>query len=48
MPTAAMATGCIDFVIPLDRLGAALIALTMAPGGADLLAVPSPAWAAYA
>jgi len=48
MPTAAMATGCLDFVMPLDRLGTALIALAMAPGGADLFAVAAPAWAAYA
>lgn len=45
MPSAAIATGCIDFVLPAHRISAALIALTMAPGGADLLAVPTPAWA---
>lgn len=45
MPSAAIATGCVDFVLPLRRLSAALVALTMAPGAADLLAVPLPPWA---
>lgn len=45
MPSSAMATGCVDFVLPPHRLAAALTALTMAPGGADLLAVPAPHWA---
>jgi two-component system chemotaxis response regulator CheB len=45
MPASAMATGCVDFVLPPHRLAAALIALTMAPGGASLLAVPAPHWA---
>ncbi|HEU4346693.1 MAG TPA: chemotaxis protein CheB [Actinoplanes sp.] len=45
MPSAAIATGCIDFVLPAERIGPALVALTMAPGGAELLAVPTPAWA---
>lgn len=45
MPSSAIATGCVDFVLPLARIGPALIALTMAPGGADLLAVPTPSWA---
>lgn len=45
MPTHAIATGCVDFVLPLDRIPQALIALTMAPGGAALLNVPIPAWA---
>jgi two-component system, chemotaxis family, protein-glutamate methylesterase/glutaminase len=48
MPTAAMATGCVDFVLPLARIACALIALTMAPGGAHLLAVAPSSWAAYA
>lgn len=46
MPVSAIATGCIDFVLPPHRIAAALIALTMAPGGASLLTVPSPHWAA--
>ena len=46
MPIAATATGCVDFVLPLERIAPALIALTMAPGGADLLRVPPSSWAA--
>lgn len=45
MPTAALATGCVDFVLPPQRIAPALIALAMAPGGADLLTVPTPHWA---
>jgi two-component system chemotaxis response regulator CheB len=45
MPSSAIATGCVDFVLPPHRLAAALVALTMAPGGASLLAVPVPHWA---
>jgi two-component system chemotaxis response regulator CheB len=45
MPSNAIATGCVDFVLPLERIAAALVALTMAPGGAELLAVPTPSWA---
>jgi two-component system chemotaxis response regulator CheB len=45
MPSSAIATGCVDFVLPPDRLSFALIALVMAPGGADLLTVPLPHWA---
>lgn len=45
MPESAMATGCVDFVLPLERIPAALVALTMAPGGADVLRVPTPSWA---
>jgi two-component system chemotaxis response regulator CheB len=45
MPSSAIATGCVDFVLPLHRIGPALIALTMAPGAADLLIVPTPPWA---
>ena len=44
MPSAAIATGCIDFVLPVERIGPALVALAMAPGGAELLTVPIPAW----
>ena len=46
MPASAIATGCVDFVLPPHRLAAALIALTMAPGAAALLSVPAPHWAA--
>lgn len=45
MPSAALATGCVDLVLPLHLLGSALVALTMAPGGADLLKVALPPWA---
>jgi two-component system chemotaxis response regulator CheB len=45
MPANAIATGCVDFVLPLERVAPALTALTMAPGGAELLAVPTPPWA---
>jgi two-component system chemotaxis response regulator CheB len=45
MPSAAIATGCVDFVLSPERLAAALVALVMAPGGADLLSVPVPPWA---
>jgi two-component system chemotaxis response regulator CheB len=45
MPANAIATGCADFVLPPDRLTSALLALTTAPGAAELLAVPLPPWA---
>lgn len=45
MPSSAIATGCVDFVLPVERIAPALVALTVAPGGADLLAVPMPHWA---
>ena len=44
MPTHAVATGC-DFVLPLSRIPTALLALSTAPGGADLLTVALPSWA---
>jgi two-component system, chemotaxis family, protein-glutamate methylesterase/glutaminase len=40
MPGAAIATGCVDLVLPLRAIGPALIALLMAPGAADFLRVP--------
>jgi two-component system chemotaxis response regulator CheB len=36
MPRAAIATGCADFVLPLERIADALITLTMVPGASDL------------
>jgi two-component system chemotaxis response regulator CheB len=42
MPSSAIATGCVDFVLPLSRIAPALVALTMAPGAADLFTVPIP------
>jgi two-component system chemotaxis response regulator CheB len=45
MPANAIATGCADFVLPLERISSALLAFTTAPGAAELLAVPLPPWA---
>jgi two-component system, chemotaxis family, protein-glutamate methylesterase/glutaminase len=45
MPSAALATGCVDLVMPLAHIAATLIALTMAPGAADLFRVPPSPWA---
>ncbi|RBY95833.1 chemotaxis protein CheB [Blastococcus sp. TF02-8] len=45
MPSAALATGCVEHALPLALVAPALVAYTMAPGGADLLAVPLPPWA---
>jgi two-component system chemotaxis response regulator CheB len=45
MPANAIATGCADFVLPVERITTALLALTTAPGAAELLAVPLPPWA---
>jgi two-component system chemotaxis response regulator CheB len=45
MPRSAIATGCVDFILPPGRIAPALTALTMAPGGAELLAVAIPPWA---
>jgi two-component system, chemotaxis family, protein-glutamate methylesterase/glutaminase len=40
MPRAAIMTGCVDLVLPLEALGPALIAAVMAPGAGDFLRVP--------
>jgi two-component system chemotaxis response regulator CheB len=45
MPSAAIATGCVDFVLPPECMASALVALTMAPGGADFFKVSLPPWA---
>ncbi|MFI5911976.1 chemotaxis protein CheB [Dactylosporangium sp. NPDC051541] len=45
MPLAALATGCVDLVMPLSHISAAMIALAMAPGAADLFRVAPPSWA---
>jgi len=45
MPAAVLATGCVDLVVPLRRVAHTLIALTMAPGGAELLRIPRAPWA---
>ncbi|WP_138735658.1 chemotaxis protein CheB [Modestobacter excelsi] len=45
MPTAALATGCVEHVLPLRLIAPAITAYTMAPGAAELLTVPVPPWA---
>jgi len=40
MPRAAIATGCVDMVLPIDVMGPALVALVMVRGAADFLRVP--------
>jgi two-component system, chemotaxis family, protein-glutamate methylesterase/glutaminase len=45
MPSAALATGCVEHALPLGLVAPALVAYAMAPGAADLLAVPVPPWA---
>jgi two-component system chemotaxis response regulator CheB len=45
MPAAALATGCVDLVMPPALLAPTLITLTMAPGAADLFRVQLPPWA---
>ncbi|MCY1144170.1 chemotaxis protein CheB [Actinoplanes sp. Pm04-4] len=47
MPAAALATGCVDLVLPLHTISHALVALTMAPGAADLFRVPPASWAQF-
>ncbi|MEV0599548.1 chemotaxis protein CheB [Streptomyces sp. NPDC050315] len=46
MPSAAIATGCVDFVLPLPVLAHALVSLVMVPGAAGLMRVSLPPWAA--
>ncbi|GAA2285737.1 hypothetical protein GCM10010145_39310 [Streptomyces ruber] len=46
MPSAATATGCVDFVLPLPVLAHALVGLVMVPGAAGLMRVSLPPWAA--
>lgn len=48
MPAAALATGCVDLVMPLARISHTLIALTMAPGAADLFRTVPSSWARIA
>ncbi|WP_432571207.1 chemotaxis protein CheB [Kineococcus sp. SYSU DK005] len=45
MPTAAIATGCADLVLPLRALGPAVLALSLAPGATDFFARPVQPWA---
>jgi two-component system chemotaxis response regulator CheB len=48
MPAAALATGCVDLVLPLAHIAHGLVAITMAPGAADLFRVPPAPWAQFA
>lgn len=48
MPDAALATGCVDFPLPLELIADSLVALVMAPGAAELLRVSPPPWAQLA
>jgi hypothetical protein len=41
MPTAAVATGAVDFALPPGGLAAAVVALVMVTGAADLFVVRS-------
>jgi two-component system chemotaxis response regulator CheB len=45
MPSAAVATGCVDFVLPLRYIAPALISLVMVPGAAELFRVRLSPWA---
>ena len=45
MPRAALATGCVDFVLPLECIASALVTLVMVRGAADLFKVPVASWA---
>ena len=40
MPRAAIATGCVDMVLPIEVMGQAIVALVMVRGAADFLRVP--------
>jgi two-component system chemotaxis response regulator CheB len=46
MPAASIATGCVDFVLPLPTIAAALTTLTMLPSAGDLFRVTRPPWSA--
>jgi two-component system chemotaxis response regulator CheB len=45
MPSASIATGCVDFVLPLRYLAPALVSLVMVPGAAELFRVRLSSWA---
>jgi two-component system chemotaxis response regulator CheB len=45
MPAAAIATGCVDLVLPTERIADALVSLTAWPGAASLLRSPLASWA---
>jgi two-component system chemotaxis response regulator CheB len=46
MPRAAVATGCVDLVLPLDKIAPALVSIAMVPGGDELFRVRLTPWAA--
>lgn len=46
MPGAAIATGCVDHVLPLRTIAAALVSLVMVPGADELFRVRLSHWAA--
>jgi hypothetical protein len=43
MPSAAINTGCINFVLPLERIAPALIALAMVQGVSAFFSIPASA-----
>jgi two-component system chemotaxis response regulator CheB len=45
MPAAAIATGCVDLVLPFDRIAYALVSFCGWPGAASLLRTPIAPWA---
>jgi two-component system chemotaxis response regulator CheB len=45
MPAAAIATGCVDLVLPFDRIAYALVSFCGWPGAASLLRSPIAPWA---
>lgn len=44
MPNAAILSGCVDFILPVNTIASAITALTMVPGSTDLFPVARPAW----
>lgn len=45
MPLAALATGCVDHVLPIRAIASALSAFVLSEGAAALFGVPTPHWA---
>ena len=45
MPSAAIATGCVDLALPVDRIAHALVSLAAWPGTSSLLHAPLVSWA---
>lgn len=45
MPSAAIASGCADFILPLNCIADAITALTMVPGATELFPSSRPSWA---